>query len=159
MKELILLRHAKSSWSYNTEDRNRPLSEKGIERIIDISKKDHDIFKDPDHIFSSPANRALHTACIMIHKSNISFNRLSIDEDLYNFNFEKITNYVYNLDDNFSKVILVGHNPAFTMAANNLGNLSLNNIPTACWVRIFFIESSWTEINKVKKVEKSERIQ
>ena len=34
MKELILLRHAKSSWDYNVEDRNRPLSEKGIDRII-----------------------------------------------------------------------------------------------------------------------------
>ncbi len=33
MKELILLRHAKSSWEYSVEDRNRSLTEKGVHRI------------------------------------------------------------------------------------------------------------------------------
>ena len=60
MKELILLRHAKSSWDSNVEDRNRPLSQKGIDRIIKTSKKNKGIFKDTDYIFSSPANRAIH---------------------------------------------------------------------------------------------------
>jgi len=159
MKELILLRHAKSSWEYDVEDRNRPLSQKGIDRVIQTSKKHKNLFNNADYIFSSPANRALHTATIMIHECSLDFNRFSIDENLYTFNFEKIINYAYELDDVFSKVILVGHNPAFTFAANNLGKISLNNIPTACWVRISFFESSWAEINKVKNVDKSERIQ
>ena len=38
MKEIILLRHAKSSWEYDVEDRNRPLSQKGIDRITKTSK-------------------------------------------------------------------------------------------------------------------------
>ena len=159
MKELILLRHAKSSWEYNVEDRNRPLSNRGIERIVETSKNNHDTFKNPHRIFSSPANRALHTATIMMRESDISFNKLKVDERLYSFNFDKIIQYVYDLDDKFSKVILVGHNPAFTIAANHLGKLSLNNIRTACWVRIFFSESLWSEVSKVKKIEKSERIQ
>ena len=158
MKELILLRHAKSSWEYGGEDRNRPLSQKGIDRVIQESKKHKNLFNNADYIFSSPANRAFHTATIMIHECSLDFNRFSIDENLYTFNFEKIINYVYELDDVFSKVILVGHNPAFTFAANNLGKISLNNIPTACWVRISFFESSWAEINKVKNIDKSERI-
>ena len=158
MKELILLRHAKSSWEYDVEDRNRPLSQKGIDRIMQTSKKYKNIFNDADYIFSSPANRAFHTAAIMIHECGLDFNRFSIDKNLYTFNFEEIINYVYELDDAFSKVILVGHNPAFTFAANSLGKLSLNNIATACWVRISFFESSWTEINKVKNVDKSEKI-
>ena len=71
----------------------------------------------------------------------------------------RIIDYVYELDDTLSKVVLVGHNPAFTLAANTLGKLSLNNISTACWVRIKFIESCWAEVNKVKNFEKSKRIQ
>ena len=39
MKEIILLRHAKSSWEYDVEDRNRSLSQKGIDRITKTSKK------------------------------------------------------------------------------------------------------------------------
>ncbi len=44
MKELILLRHAKSSWDNNLEDRNRPLTEKGVNRIINISKASRKYF-------------------------------------------------------------------------------------------------------------------
>lgn len=159
MKEIILLRHAKSSWEYSVEDRNRSLSQKGIDRITKTSRKHKNIFEDTDFIFSSPANRALHTASIMIFECGVNFSKFSVDETLYTFNFEKIVNYVFELDNSFSKVILVGHNPAFTLAANQLGKLSLNNISTACWVKISFFESSWSEVCRVKKIEKSQRIQ
>lgn len=158
MKEIILLRHAKSSWEYDVEDRNRPLSQKGIDRITKTSRRHKNIFENHDYIFSSPANRAFHTASIMIFECGFNFRKFSIDETLYTFNFEKIVNYVYELDDSFSKVILVGHNPAFTLAANQLGNLSLNNISTACWVKISFFESTWSEVHRVKNIEKSQRI-
>ena len=37
MKKLVLLRHAKSSWDLNVSDKDRPLTEKGINRIKMIS--------------------------------------------------------------------------------------------------------------------------
>ncbi len=39
MKQLLLLRHAKSSWEYSVEDYDRPLSEKGINDIDKVSLK------------------------------------------------------------------------------------------------------------------------
>ena len=48
MKELILLRHAKSSWDNDLDDRNRPLTEKGVNRIINISKASRNFFLDID---------------------------------------------------------------------------------------------------------------
>ena len=33
MKELILIRHAKSSWEFNVDDRDRQLTKKGMGRI------------------------------------------------------------------------------------------------------------------------------
>ena len=73
MKKLILLRHAKSSWESMVEDRNRGLTEKGIERIKRIADASSEIFKDFEVIYSSPANRALHTACILIHELQLPF--------------------------------------------------------------------------------------
>ena len=70
MKEIILLRHAKSSWEYDVEDRNRPLSQKGIDRITKTSKQHKNIFENHDYIFSSPANRAF-TASIMIFECGL----------------------------------------------------------------------------------------
>ena len=46
MKELIFLRHAKSSWDNNLDDRNRPLSEKGVNRIVNISRVSKKIFTE-----------------------------------------------------------------------------------------------------------------
>ena len=65
MKKLILLRHAKSSWENDLHDKDRPLSEKGIailNRVINSSKE---IFSSSEVVFSSPANRALHTLSLI----------------------------------------------------------------------------------------------
>ena len=58
MKKLVLLRHAKSSWDLNVSDKERPLTEKGINRIKMISALSSNILSSADLIFSSPANRA-----------------------------------------------------------------------------------------------------
>ena len=64
MKELVLLRDAKSSWEYSVEDRNRPLTEKGMKRIIKMAKAQPSVFSNAEIFFSSPANRALHNPFI-----------------------------------------------------------------------------------------------
>ena len=72
MKKLILLRHAKSSWDLNVSDKERPLTEKGINRIKMISACSSNVLSSADLIFSSPANRATHTACVMINSLGLS---------------------------------------------------------------------------------------
>ena len=37
MKELILIRHAKSSWKYNVIDHERPLTDRGLEDAMLVS--------------------------------------------------------------------------------------------------------------------------
>ena len=48
MKELVILRHAKSNNKYLVDDIDRPLSPAGIERIKKISKKMLIFFKNTD---------------------------------------------------------------------------------------------------------------
>ena len=73
MKELIILRHAKSNRAFSVDDIKRPLSKEGIDRIKKISNRRHDFFADSDIIISSPAIRALHTAMIVINELNFSY--------------------------------------------------------------------------------------
>ncbi|MBK77516.1 MAG: histidine phosphatase family protein [Flavobacteriaceae bacterium] len=152
MKELVLLRHAKSSWDNNLEDRNRPLMEKGVNRIINISKVSKKIFLNTDIIYSSPAIRALSTAIIMASTLNIDFLKINIKEDLYSFDYINIINFIRSIDNKFNRVICVGHNPAFTQVANFLGENELNNLPTAGWIKLKFNESIWKNVNKGKSV-------
>ena len=148
MKKLILFRHAKSSWSLDVSDRDRPLTEKGIRKTKKISIASQKIFFKTEIFYSSPANRALHTASIIINKLNLSFSNLYIEEDLYTFESSKLIKFIRDIPNSFSNVICVGHNPAFTNATNLLSDTKIEHLPTSSWAEITFSESSWTNISK-----------
>ena len=146
MKELLFLRHAKSSWEWSVDDRNRPLQPKGIKAISAVAqhwKKDFQAF---EAIISSPANRALHTATILAHEIDFSLSQVTIKEALYSFNSEDILRLLKQLDNHFSKVILVGHNPAFTYAASYLSVKPTPELKTADWISLTFAQSQWAEV-------------
>ena len=90
MKNLVLLRHAKSSWDYDVADRNRPLAKKGIQRIQAMAKVCESTFTSVQQYYSSPANRALHTATILFHELQLPMKRLQLDEALYTFEASKV---------------------------------------------------------------------
>ena len=143
MKELLFLRHAKSSWEWSVEDRNRPLQPKGIKAIIAVAqhwKKDFQAFET---IVSSPANRALHTATILAHEIGFPLSQVSIKETLYSFNSKDVLRQIKQLDDRFSKIILVGHNPAFTYAADYFSVKPTPELKTADWISLTFTHDQW----------------
>ena len=148
MKELVILRHAKSNRTYMVNDINRPLSQSGIERIQIKSYQKRDFFIDAGVIISSPAIRALHTAIIVIRELGISMEKLIIDEQLYTFSGFSIIDYVYALDERWSKVVLVGHNPAFTDVINHFSDVSINQLKTSGFAKISFNEDQWSNLFK-----------
>ena len=152
MKELILLRHAKSSWDNNLDDRNRPLTEKGVIRIINISEASRKFFLDIDVVYSSPAIRAISTAIITSSVLKINFSKMKINENLYSFNSQNILSFIKSIDNKFNRVLCVGHNPAFTEVANLLGNKELIHLPTAGWVKFKLNESDWKDINNGESI-------
>ena len=148
MKELVILRHAKSNRAYMVNDINRPLSQSGIERIQIKCYQKRDFFIDAEVIISSPAIRALHTAVIVIRELGISMEKLIIDEQLYTFSGFSIIDYVYALDERWSKVVLVGHNPAFTEVINHFSDVSINQLKTSGFAKISFNEDQWSNLFK-----------
>ena len=148
MKKLILFRHAKSSWSHDVSDRDRPLTEKGIRKTEKISITSKNIFFNTEVFFSSPANRALHTASIIINQLNLSFRNLHVEEDLYTFESSKLIKFIRDIPNSFSNVICVGHNPAFTNATSLLSDSNIEHLPTSSWAEITFSQTSWTNISK-----------
>ena len=148
MKELVILRHAKSNRTYGVNDINRPLSQLGIERIQKKSHQKSEFFINTEVIISSPAIRALHTAIIVIRELGISMEKLIIDEQLYTFSGFSIIDYVYALDERWSKVVLVGHNPAFTEVINHFSDVSINRLKTSGFAKISFNEDQWSNLFK-----------
>lgn len=148
MKELILLRHAKSAWNYAVSDRERPLQEKGIHAIKAVAQHWKTLFSDAEILFTSPANRALHTATILAEVCGIDFGRVRISPGLYTFRGQELLSIIHHLDNRWDKVILVGHNPAFSSVAQNLSQTPVPEIKTAGWVVLKFDIHQWTEADQ-----------
>lgn len=148
MKQILFLRHAKSSWEYAVADRDRPLQPKGMKAIKAVAYHWKALFCSFDAIISSPANRALHTATILAHETGFPFSRFFLKEALYSFNSRDIIYHVKQLDEKLNKVIIAGHNPAISDAADYFSVKPTPELKTADWISITFAATTWKEISK-----------
>ena len=148
MKTLVLIRHAKSSWEHNLTDLDRPLAQRGFTDAEMLSHYFKNYNFHPDHVFSSPANRALTTCNIFMDTLNLPKNILTIDRQLYDFGGQQVSGFIKSLGDNYQNVMIFGHNHAFTSISNIFGNKSIDNVPTCGLVMIEFDTDSWKNIDK-----------
>ena len=148
MKTLILVRHGKSSWEYTVDDKDRPLKQRGVNdgHLVAKTFKKKEI--SIDAIFSSPANRALHTSMIFTRNLNFPFAKFKVTNELYDFSGERIKKFVRNLDDTLNTIMIFGHNEAFTNVANSFGNSYIDNVPTTGLVQLNFEVTEWASIQK-----------
>ena len=146
MKTLVLMRHAKSSWEADFTDVLRPLSPRGINDAKLLSKEVLKFEFLPDAIYSSPATRALTTCNLFMEALNFPSSLLTVVDELYDFDGEKVRNFIYNLNDSNQTVLVFGHNYAFTEIANAFGDKYIDNIPTSGFVMIQFDTDTWKNI-------------
>jgi len=148
MKQLLLVRHAKSSWKYDVNDAERPLKKRGFKDATLVSNALKKSSFTPDIIFSSPANRALSTCKVFI--TNLGYNDeiLNIKDELYDFGGQNVINFITKIDDSYEKVMIFGHNHAFTSICNIFGDQYIDNLPTSGLVIINFDVTSWKTIKK-----------
>ena len=107
LRELILLRHAKSEWK-NTDlaDMDRPLSDKGKKSAAKLGKWLKTESLTPDLILVSPAKRAQQT--LRRISSENSVNTVTVDE-LYLADLETLLK-VLSETPPASRVMIIGHN-------------------------------------------------
>lgn len=148
MKTAILVRHGKSSWEYNVSDRDRPLMERGIKDVNKVAKEFSSNSIHIDAAYSSPANRALHTAMIFLRTINFPFTKFELSNELYDFSGEDVYRFLKGLNNDQYTVIIFGHNEAFTHIANSLGNMYIDNVPTSGLVQLKFDTNDWSAVTK-----------
>jgi phosphohistidine phosphatase len=120
MKELLIMRHAKSSWDqpYRT-DFERPLNKRGRKAAPRMGEflAERDLL--PDLIVSSPAERAKQTADLFSEASGYD-GELRFEQDIYHAFAGDLLAVVRGLPDEAERVMLVGHNPGFEMLVEQL---------------------------------------
>ena len=152
-KTLVIIRHGKSTWDYlNISDLDRPLKEIGITNTILIAKKLNEKKILPDHIISSPANRALHTALIVARETCFKVENIAIDSTLYSENENQILDMIYKTPENINILFIFGHNPVFTDISNYFLRNKISNLPTSGCAVITFNCKEWNNISLVNYV-------
>ncbi len=150
MKNLILIRHAKSSWKTPLQDFDRPLAKRGITDAHLVSQALGPHLPKSFLIWSSPAKRAMDTA--LIYAQNISYPVESIifKNELYTFEATQLEQVVRSVDNEYENVILFGHNAAITNFVNKFGDVYIDNVTTSGFVSINFDTSDWKTVSKGK---------
>jgi phosphohistidine phosphatase len=147
MKEVIIVRHAKSDWGNETlRDVDRHLNERGYNDAYSTSEwyvENHGV---PHRIISSTATRALNTALIFARAMNFRMEDFRLEKKLYEANLEAILSIIREQKEGRSLMIF-GHNPGFTNISNELSEeMFFDNIPTCGIVSLTFETDSWKAV-------------
>lgn len=153
MKNLILVRHAKSSWEAPLNDRDRPLSKNGLQAAHLVSSYVSKYLPKTYLFWSSVAERASQTALIFAQNLSYPIESIIYKEDLYTFDENQLTKVIKSCKNDFDNVILFGHNGAITNFVNKFGDVFIENVPTSGFVSLQFDVDDWGAIQKGKTLK------
>lgn len=151
MKQITIIRHAKSSWvDFELDDMVRALSQRGKKNLheIGVFLKEKNI--SPNYFITSPATRALHTAIEIAKTVNFDIENIDINALIYFGNTNSIIKYIQHIDDKHDKLFLVGHEPILSLLIEKLSDTMLEKFPTCAVFQIQFDVKNWSKISKGK---------
>lgn len=144
MKRLYLLRHAKSDWATEAgSDHERPLAPRGRRSASTIGRFLAQQPHPPDRIVSSTAVRARSTAEIAVESGGLRC-ALELEERLYGGSPETLLAVMREASDEAESLMLVGHEPTWSVTAERLvGRCNLRFV-TGALARIDLSIGSWS---------------
>ncbi len=162
MRRLILMRHAKSSWTSGVvSDHDRPLKKRGQR---DAPRVAREIFKrdwSPSIVLSSDAKRTRETWARMaaeLSKTSVSFTR-----DLYLAKLGALQRAIAELDDDQDgPALILGHNPGLETALEFLSgqtetfttaNAALLRAKKGSWKKLSKTPDSWELVAMIRPKE------
>jgi len=120
MKTLLVMRHAKSSWSNDyLADHERPLNDRGKQDAPRMGRLLQTEDLVPDLIISSSAERALNTAELVALNCGYD-NEIAITRRFYHADPDDYLAVLSGADDAYERIMVVGHNPGMEALVEDL---------------------------------------
>lgn len=152
MKTLLILRHAKSSWSNpGLADHDRPLNKRGKKdapRMGELLRHEDLV---PELIISSSARRARSTAELVAEHSGCE-GPLWLERDLYAAGAEAYLGVLVAIPDEYRRVMVVGHNPDLEELLEALIG-EYERLPTAALAQVSLPIDSWRDLDEETEAE------
>jgi phosphohistidine phosphatase len=154
MHQLLLLRHAKSSWDDpKLADRDRPLNKRGFRAAASIRQAIIDLGLIPDMVLVSPARRVQETLAALEPWDETPL--VETLEKLYLATAKQMLALLQDVNETVRSVMLIGHNPGMQELATLLAVGSLDNetkrrllagFPTAALAE-FSVGTRWEQLS------------
>lgn len=146
MPRLVLIRHAKSSWTDpNLTDFERPLNQRGLRDAPEMGQRLACNGFSPSLVLVSTAVRAQETAAHLLTAAGVDEHKVMTDPALYGATLGDLLAIVNALDDKDACVAVVGHNPGMSYLAGYLSQTPIGELPTAAVVTLDF-DCRWSEV-------------
>ena len=151
MRQVWLLRHAKSSWDDPTlADEDRPLAPRGVRDAATMASYLASV-DPPRFVLCSAGLRARQTLAAVLPSLGSPV-EIGIEPGLYTFDAEVVIERLQRLHEAVTSVMLVGHNPALEDAALRLSAGGAERarleakFPTAALATIDLPDTPWASL-------------
>lgn len=144
MKSLFAMRHAKSDWSREADDFDRPLNKRGRGDLPRAARLLRAADGLPDLVISSPAQRARETATGVVEALGSHLDILYQDS-LYLAGADAISQALHSAGKDVGSVLLIGHNPGLEEWIGQLCGARVR-MPTAAVAHLLLDSGDWSEV-------------
>jgi len=146
MKNLLLMRHGKSSWkNENLTDHERPLKKRGRKdsKLMAMEIENRDII--PDLILASTAQRTRETVDVIIDTLYHNIELIYSDE-LYMGGPQDFINVLKQQAKDYNTVMIVAHNPGLAIFLDTYSEV-FEDLPTAALGHLTLAIDDWKDIS------------
>jgi len=152
MKQVLIIRHAKSSWNNAfSGDFERPLNDRGHRDAPHMAEKMIAKGVSIQAFLSSTANRALTTATYFAEAYGKTKNDILLFPQLYHAPELVFYKVIKTIPPEINTAAVFSHNPGITEFVNGLTETQIDNMPT-CGIFAIQIESDrWEDFSTAKK--------
>lgn len=144
-KQLLVMRHAKSSWSgQGLTDFERPLNKRGMRVTPQVATFIHSLGLTPGLIVSSSATRARMTAELFVeHCEGVSPEQIQLFKSFYHASASAYLDFLKRFsDESVDTLMLVGHNPGLEDFVERLSG-QWDAMPTAAIAHFELNSDKW----------------
>lgn len=145
MKTLLLLRHAKSDWTSAVADHDRTLAPRGEDAAVRIGRLLAELDQVPDRVVSSTALRARETA-ERAAEAGGWLREIEFQSSFYGAGPDDLLEWIRRADDAAQSMLLVGHQPTWSLLAEGLIGGGRLRFPTAALARIELHAEKWSDV-------------
>ncbi|GAB3766796.1 phosphohistidine phosphatase [Nocardioides ginsengisegetis] len=146
---LVLLRHAKSDWSGDEDDRHRPLAARGRRQAPEAGRWLASGVERIDLAVVSPAVRARSTWELAAAELAVP-PPVRLEEDVYAASADGLLDVLAGLPEDLATVVLVGHNPGLEDLVEQLTGEWVS-LPTSA-VAVVDLPGAWADVARVTGV-------